>query len=145
MPIVDSHCHVSKSWYEPVEVLLFQMAQNGVDHAILIQMQGQYNNDYQDECVRRHPGKFASVVVVDAGAADAVAALEREAARGASGVRLRPNDPAALWQAAGRLKMSISCGGRCSGYRATRTRTSRSTGWASSAGGRCRPRSRCRS
>ena len=25
MPIVDTHCHVSLVYYEPVEVLLFQM------------------------------------------------------------------------------------------------------------------------
>ena len=31
MPIVDSHCDLSLSWYEPVEVLLFQMERNGVD------------------------------------------------------------------------------------------------------------------
>ena len=65
MPIVDSHCHVSRTWYEPVEVLLFQMERNGVDHAALIQMQGQFDNRYQQECVKRYPGKFASVVVVD--------------------------------------------------------------------------------
>src|SRR5207245_282300 len=47
VPVVDSHCHVSPVWYEPVEVLLSQMERNGVDHAVLIQMAGQANNDYQ--------------------------------------------------------------------------------------------------
>jgi L-fuconolactonase len=112
VPIVDSHCHVSESWYEPVEVLLFQMERNGVDHAVLIQMQGQYDNRYQRECARRYPGKFAPVVVVDADRPEAADALRREADQGASGVRLRPADPPALWRAASTLGLAISCGGR---------------------------------
>jgi L-fuconolactonase len=111
LPIVDSHCHVSLSWYEPVEVLLFQMERNGVDQAVLIQMAGQYDNSYQNECARRYPGKFAPVVVVDTGRADAADALRRESDAGASGVRLRPADPPAVWQAASRLGLAISCGG----------------------------------
>src|SRR5947207_2227210 len=39
------------------------MERNGVDHAVLIQMQGQYENAYQRECARRYPGKFESVEV----------------------------------------------------------------------------------
>ncbi len=65
MVIVDSHCHVSRAWYEPVESLLSQMDRNGVEHAVLIQIQGQTDNSYQQECVRRYPGRFASVVLVD--------------------------------------------------------------------------------
>ena len=34
MPIVDTHCHVSQVYYEPVETLLFQMDRAGVDHAV---------------------------------------------------------------------------------------------------------------
>ncbi len=43
MIIVDSHCHISPVWYEPVESLLFQMDRNDVAHAVLIQM-----NDFGD-------------------------------------------------------------------------------------------------
>ena len=42
MVIVDTHCHVSPYWYEPVETLLHQMNSNGVDKAVLIQL-GQGN------------------------------------------------------------------------------------------------------
>ena len=66
MPIVDTHCHVSEVYYEPVEVLLFQMDRAGVEQAILIQMREEYDNDYQFDCVRRYPGRFASVVLVRA-------------------------------------------------------------------------------
>jgi L-fuconolactonase len=111
VPTADSHCHVSPSWYEPVEVLLFQMERNGVDHAALIQMAGQFDNSYQQECVKRFPGKFASVVVVDVNREDAVADLERWAGEGASGVRLGPDAPLRLWEAAARLGLSVSCGG----------------------------------
>ena len=122
MPIVDSHCHVSPTWYEPVESLLFQMDRNGVEHAILIQMMGQANNAYQTECVRKYPGRFASVVIVDTDAADAVATLQRLAEEGASGVRLRPtvrstgDDPLAIWRAADQLGLSVSCGGSASDF-----------------------------
>ena len=81
MRIVDSHCHVSQDWYEPVESLLFQMEQNGVDKAVLIQMGGQYDNAYQFECVRRFPKRFSSVVGVNTDRQDAPRILERLAGR----------------------------------------------------------------
>ena len=117
MVIVDAHCHVSTCWYEPIESLLYQMDQNGVEHAVLIQMNGQTNNEYQFECVRRFPGRFASVVLVDTDSPDAVQDLERLAERGARGVRLGPStrspgdDPLAIWRKASQLGLPVSCGG----------------------------------
>ena len=90
MPIVDSHCHASDVWYEPIESLISQMERNGVDHAILIQINGQTNNAYYTECLRRYPGRFASVVIVDTARPDAADALARLAEAGASGVRFSP-------------------------------------------------------
>lgn len=122
MPIVDSHCHVSPTWYEPVETLLHQMDHNGVEKAILIQMMGQSNNAYQTECLRRFPGRFASVGIVDTSSPDAVGALEQLAEDGASGVRLNPTtrspgeDPLAIWRAAARLGLSVSCGGNTEAF-----------------------------
>ncbi|MDP8924987.1 MAG: amidohydrolase family protein [Chloroflexota bacterium] len=117
MMIVDSHCHAALGWYEPVEVLLRQMDANGVERAILIQIGGQFDNSYQTECVRRYPDRLASVVCVDPARSDAPGALERLAAEGATGVRLRPgdrspgDDPLALWRKAAELGLSISSGG----------------------------------
>ena len=117
MVIVDSHCHVSPYWYEPVESLLFQMNQNGVEKAVLVQYMGQFNNEYQFQCVRGFPGRFASVVLVDARSPDAVDELERLVEQGAKGIRLRPNtrspgdDPLAIWRKAAELKLPVSCGG----------------------------------
>jgi L-fuconolactonase len=115
MPIVDSHCHASHAWFLPVEALVHEMDQNGVEHAILIQIRGQYDNSYQQECVRRFPGRFATVVGLDYDRSDAPAELARLAEAGASGVRLRPwtrspgDDPLAIWRAAERLGLAVSC------------------------------------
>jgi L-fuconolactonase len=117
MPVVDSHCHVSPVWYGPADDLLYQMGRNGVDHAILIQIQHEFDNDYQHDLVRQHPGRFASVVVVDTARPDAARELERQASLGASGVRFQTymrspgDDPLLIWRAAERLGLAVSCVG----------------------------------
>jgi L-fuconolactonase len=117
MPFVDSHCHVALGWYEPVDLLLYQMDHNDVEHGILIQIMGQANNDYQAECVARYPDRLTSVIIVDAEQPAAVARLEELAATGIGGLRLRATtrspgaDPLAIWRAADRLGLAISCGG----------------------------------
>lgn len=122
MIVVDSHCHVSPYWFEPVESLLYQMDRYEVQHAILIQDSSTPDNDYQQECVKRFPGRFASVVWFDYQAPDAIQKLERLVAEGAVGVRLRQTvrspgaDPYAIWRAADRLGISVSCSGRASYY-----------------------------
>src|SRR5216683_2333971 len=90
MVVVDTHCHASLDWYEPIETLLYEMDRNGVDHAVLVQINGQFDNAYQFECVRRYPGRFANVVLVDTDRPDTPQQLEQLAERGATGVRLRP-------------------------------------------------------
>ena len=42
--------------FEPVEILLDQMTRNDVDHAVLIQINGVYDNSYLVECLRPVPG-----------------------------------------------------------------------------------------
>jgi L-fuconolactonase len=84
---------------------------------VLIQMMGQYDNRYQFDCVRRHPGRFAPVVLVDTQQPQAPQVLSRLAGEGASGVRLQAggrstgDDPLAIWRAAERLGLSVSCAG----------------------------------
>jgi L-fuconolactonase len=117
MAICDTHCHASLAWYAPVESLLHEMDANGVEQALLIQIRGQFDNSYQEECVRRYPGRFASVVIVDTTRADASEALARWAERGAAGIRLGADtrspgeDPLAIWRAAARLGLPVSCQG----------------------------------
>ncbi|MCL4544636.1 MAG: amidohydrolase [Chloroflexi bacterium] len=115
MVIVDTHCHVSQLWYEPVESLLFQMERHSIGCAVLIQMMGEYDNTYLLDCARRFPGRFAPVVLVDTDRLDACDTLCRLVDAGASGVRLRPtsrspgNDQLAIWRCAAELRLPVSC------------------------------------
>jgi len=124
MTIVDAHCHVSEGWYEPVESVLHQMERHGVGHAVLVQMQGQFANEYQFDCVRRYPGRFAPVVLVDTSREDASTELERLADAGASGVRLNAAtrspgaDPLGIWRTAARLRLPVSCAGTAAEFAA---------------------------
>ena len=117
MTIVDSHAHATPSWFEPVESLVGQMDRHGVEHAVLVQINGQTDNGYQREAVRRFPGRFASVVMVNTADASATEHLKREADLGACGVRLHPDtrspgrDPLHIWHTAAQLGLSVSCGG----------------------------------
>src|SRR5262245_47963789 len=117
MLIIDTHCHVSPYWYEPVETLLFQMDRSGVEKATLVQYMGQYDNDYQFECVRRYPNRLASVVLVDWQRPDAPDTLARLAEQGAAGVRLRADarspgaDPLAIWRKAAEFGLPVTCNG----------------------------------
>lgn len=115
MPVVDTHCHTGRYWYEPVETLLFQMERNGVDRAVLIQFRGNFDNEYELEAVRQHPDRLAAVVMVDVDRADAGDTLARWAESGAAGVRLYASDrspgddPLAIWRRAGQLGLPVSC------------------------------------
>lgn len=115
--VVDAHCHASPVWFEPVEPLVLQMDLHGVGRAVLTQALGQFDNAYQEECLARYPGRFASVVGVAPADPDAPAKLRACAARGAVGLRIRPearspgDDPLALWKAAAESGMAISVAG----------------------------------
>ncbi len=115
MPIVDTHVHTGRYWYEPVETLLSQMERNGVDRAVLIQFRGNFDNDYELECVRQHPGRLAAVVMVDTARPDAGDVLARWAERGTAGVRFYAGerspgpDPLAIWRRAAELGLVVSC------------------------------------
>lgn len=115
--LVDSHCHVSPLWYEPIESLLFQMDCHGVERAVLVQMLGQFDNSYLLECVQRYPDRLRTVVAVDAAAPDALDKLEDLVGSGANGLRLRPTaasvgeDPLAIWRKAESLNIPVSCVG----------------------------------
>ena len=71
MIVVDTHCHAGRNWFEPGELLLYQMSLNNVDKAVLIGHGGSFDNTYLMECVQRFPGRFAVVVVIDTDAPDA--------------------------------------------------------------------------
>ena len=114
MRTVDSHCHAGLSWFEPVEMLVRQMESNDVDHGVLIQHRGVYDNSYLLDCMERFPGSFSVVVMVDVADDNAPAELERWAGAGATGVRLAPMvrspgaDPLAIWRKAAELGLAVS-------------------------------------
>jgi L-fuconolactonase len=113
--IVDTHTHASRAWFEPIEALIDQMNHNDVQYAVLVQIRGQYNNDYQFECVERFPDRLVPVVAVDAQAHSAEQQLEELKKRGARGIRLWASwiDQAGLrlWRAAAALNVPVSCNG----------------------------------
>ena len=117
MVVVDTHCHATPYWFEPIEILLDQMTRNDVDKAVLIQIMGVYDNSYIIECVRRFPGRFSAVVLVDTELPDAPDTLEGWVGEGAEGIRLRPTwrspgqDPLAIWRKASQLGVPVSCVG----------------------------------
>lgn len=117
MVLIDSHCHASPQWFEPVEPLVCQMDLNGVQRGVLTQVLGQFDNSYHEVCMQRFPGRFASVGAVDAARADAAELVRHWAGRGMAGLRLRPEarsaggDPLAAWRAASDCGLVISCGG----------------------------------
>ncbi len=77
MTIVDSHVHVGLAKYQPVEDLIAVMETHGVAKAVLVQYGGNTDNTYLGECVRRFPGWFATVGIVDTTQPDAVDRLAR--------------------------------------------------------------------
>lgn len=121
MTVVDTHTHAGVNWFEPVEMLLYQMTLNQVDHAVLIQHgrpeYGTYDHSYLYECVERFPGKFNIVVIVDSDKKDSLRKLEEHKEKGAVGVRLTATtrspgpDQFAIWRKAAELGMVVSCMG----------------------------------
>ena len=117
MRIVDTHCHSTPVWYEPIESLLFQMDRNDVEKAVLIQIMGNYDNEYQFECAAKYPDRISSVVMVSPTDPEALNKLEQYAERGAVGIRLEAtmrspgDDPLAIWRKADELGLVVSCPG----------------------------------
>ena len=117
MTIVDTHVHIGRDHYEPVELLLAQMELNGVAKTVLVQSTATLDNSYVLECARRFPGRFAVVCRVDVDDPAAPDTLDSLHAAGAETLRIRNfhrspgNDPLAIWRAAERLGVSVSVGG----------------------------------
>jgi L-fuconolactonase len=112
MLIVDTHCHVGLHKYEPVEVLLFHMAQSKVAQAIFIQYMGNTDNRYLLDCLAAHPGKFAAAMIVEPD--DDGSRIRHWAEQGIGGIRLpadfrgRGRDPLAQWRTAAALDLVVS-------------------------------------
>ena len=114
MATVDTHCHTSLSWFEPVETLLFQMHSHAVDKAVLVQHGGEFDNSYLLKCAEQHSGRFSVMGFVDTKLPDAPETLAAWHARGVGSTRLFAptadgrGDPASIWRAAAALGMPVS-------------------------------------
>jgi L-fuconolactonase len=88
--IVDTHVHAGLTKYEPVESLLDQLFRHRVEHAVLVQHAGMFDNTYLIECAQRFPGRFAVACNVDSSRADAADTLSGwvERSPAVQGVRL---------------------------------------------------------
>ena len=118
--VVDTHVHAGLTKYEPIESLLDQMFRHRVDHAVLVQHAGMFDNRYLIECAERFPGRFAVACLVDVtqpGAADDLSMwVERSPA--VQGVRLYLRQlfegtpgAAATWRRADELGLVVTVGG----------------------------------
>ena len=90
--IIDTHCHVGVNWFEPVESLLFQMNENDVEKALIVQHGGSYDHDYIFSCFKSYPEKFRIVALVDWSSKDKIIQLEKLKKRGAVGIRIYLNE-----------------------------------------------------
>ena len=122
MPIVDTHVHIGRDHYEPVEMLLAQMELNGVAKTVLVQSTATLDNSYVLECRQRFPDRLAVVCRVDVDDPTAPDTLEGLRLAGAETLRIRNfhrspgRDPLAVWRAAANLGMSVSVGGPAEGF-----------------------------
>lgn len=104
--IVDSHVHVGRWKYPPLEEYLPAMKEAGVAAAVLVQFVGNADNAYLGQCVAAHPGRLAAVAMVEPDTHGAPAHVARLAATGRfGGIRLWATtrspgaDPLAVWRA----------------------------------------------
>jgi L-fuconolactonase len=123
MVLVDTHFHATPVWYDRVESALVHMNEQGVRYGCLVQIGGYFNHEYQEDVMRRHPGRFMNIVQVDWTKPDAISRLEALVAKGnVSGVRINSagrspgDDPFAIWKAAARLKLTITSRGNTDTY-----------------------------
>ena len=119
MTIVDSHVHVGLKKYEPVEVLLEQMKQNGIQKALLVQYGGNYDNSYIAECLGSFQRRFSGIAIVDTNQPDAQEKLEYWVKEhGFEGIRIRANvispgdNKYAIWEKIAELDIVASVSGR---------------------------------
>lgn len=120
--IIDSHCHASSRWYEPLDTLLFQMDRCGVERAVLIQLLGAVDSGDMLAARRAHGDRFACVAALAPDEPDPAARLAAMVDDGIAGLRLRPGtrspgeDPLLVWRLAERAGLTISCVGTAADF-----------------------------
>ena len=111
-PIIDTHCHTGINKYEPIEHLLFHMDHSGVSKAVLIQYNGNSDNSYLVDCLRRYSDRLKGAMIVAPD--DDGTAIRGWVEQGIKGVRLSADsraesaDPLAHWRTANELNLVVS-------------------------------------
>ena len=122
MIIVDTHVHTSPYWFEPIDILLWQMNMNRVDKAAVFQYDNQFNNRYLIELARHFPGRLSAIAEVDTERADASEILRQWVKEGVEGLRLTATtrspgkDPLAIWRTCAELDLPVTCLGKGSEF-----------------------------
>lgn len=75
--IVDSYAHVSLRKYQPVERLIEQMELAEVEHAVLVQPLGDYDNSYLRTILQQYPKLFTAVGLIEVNTQNSQAQLKR--------------------------------------------------------------------
>ncbi len=120
--IVDTHCHASSRWYEPVDTLLFNMDRCGVGKAVLVQLLG--SNDSSDMIAARntHPDRFVYIGAIDPASPHCFRTIEATAAADSCGLRMRANwrsdgdDPLAIWRLVEKSGLRVSMAGTAASF-----------------------------
>ena len=111
-PIIDTHCHTGINKYEPIEHLLFHMDHSGVSKAVLIQYNGNSDNSYLVDCLRRYSDRLKGAMIVAPD--DDGTAIRGWVEQGVKGIRLSADsraesaDPLAHWRTANELNLVVS-------------------------------------
>jgi L-fuconolactonase len=123
MEVVDAHVHVGLTKYVEVDVLVAQMDSAGIGRCLLVQYGGCHDNAYLDQCMKRYPGRFASLGAVDYGAADAGDRIRKEVKEyKLAGLRIpAKTENEAVWEAVGELGIMASLSGGIEGIIDPRT------------------------
>jgi predicted TIM-barrel fold metal-dependent hydrolase len=113
---IDAHVHIGGR-YGPVDAYVATMERLGLRHAVLVQYQWQADNTELVAAQHAHPGRFATIGVIDTAALDPVGDLRRWVDAGIQGIRSRPDarvpgrNPFALWTAAEERSLLVSVTG----------------------------------
>ena len=124
MRAIDTHCHASPYWFEPMEILRHQMTLNSVEKALLVQFFGVYDNEYLITQQENASDTFRVVGLVDTDREDALVQLNKLRERGVLGIRFTATtrspgpDPLLIWREAESLGMTASVMGACEDYAA---------------------------
>ena len=90
--IIDTHCHAGLNWFEPLDVLLYQMETNGVSKAVLIQHRGVFDNSYLISSANKYPKTFKVCGIVNPNEDNPIQKLSQLKSEGVNGIRLNNDE-----------------------------------------------------